>query len=98
MPGSRFCVSAGPEGTVGISDFGIAVMEADLASEFEDRQSLVGVQSPSGGFHKRHLVSHVPSPRLPLKGSHLRVSNSSTCSSARRSSAEQSHWEERVMW
>ena len=55
-PSESSAVFADEEGRIGITDFGIAVLEAELAREFEDRQSLLGQQSPSGGFHKRHLV------------------------------------------
>ena len=48
---------AGKESGIAITDFGIAMLESDLASEQADRQSLVGKASPSGGFHKRHLVT-----------------------------------------
>ena len=40
-----------------ITDFGIALLEASLAAEQADRQSMVGKRNPSGGFHKRHMVS-----------------------------------------
>ena len=48
---------AGQDGTMMITDFGIALLEASLAAEQADRQSLVGKRNPSGGFHKRHMVS-----------------------------------------
>jgi hypothetical protein len=49
-------VQAGADGGIAITDLGIAMLERELASEQADRQSLLGVGNPSGGFHKRHLV------------------------------------------
>ena len=42
---------------VKLGDFGIAELAADLEEEQRDRHSLIGRGKPSGGFHKRHLVS-----------------------------------------
>ena len=53
---SEMCDTADQEDRIGITDFGIAVLEEELAAELKDRQSMIGQQSPSGGFHKRHLV------------------------------------------
>ena len=47
----------GSSGTVKLGDFGIAELAADLEEEQRDRHSLIGRGKPSGGFHKRHLVS-----------------------------------------
>jgi hypothetical protein len=49
---------------VKLGDFGLAEVAAELAEQQADRASLIG-QSPSGGFHKRHMVMPSTAPVPP---------------------------------
>lgn len=57
MPVGLCCFLADSEGSIKISDFGIAISEEVLAAEHADARSTIGQHNPSGGFHKRHMVS-----------------------------------------
>lgn len=48
---------ADSEGDLRLSDFGIAIAQEVLAAEQANADSTVGRVNPSGGFHKRHMVS-----------------------------------------
>lgn len=65
--------------SVKLGDFGIAELAADLEEEQRHRGSLVSRGKPSGGFHKRHLVSYgCRAPKNPKNGClHATVSSPS---------------------
>ncbi len=52
----------GNDGSAILGDFGIAELAAVLAEEQADRTNLIRGGKPSGGFHKRHLVSPLTLP------------------------------------
>lgn len=61
---------AGADGSAILGDFGIAELADVLAEEQADRSNLIRRGKPSGGFHKRHLVSIWP-PSPPASHSIL---------------------------